>query len=36
MANGKVKADGPAREILLNQQLLDENNLELPLSLQSR
>ncbi len=36
IANGKVKADGPAREILLNQQLLDENNLELPLSLQRR
>jgi cobalt/nickel transport system ATP-binding protein len=36
IANGKVKADGPAREILLNRQLLDENNLELPLSLQHK
>jgi cobalt/nickel transport system ATP-binding protein len=31
---GTVAADGPAREILSNKALLEENNLELPLSLQ--
>jgi len=33
---GKVVADGPAEEMLSNRQLLEENNLELPLSLQRR
>ncbi len=33
---GKVIADGPAEEMLSNRQLLEENNLELPLSLQKR
>lgn len=32
--DGKVAADGPAGEILSNKALLEENNLELPLSLQ--
>jgi cobalt/nickel transport system ATP-binding protein len=31
---GTVVADGPTQEILTNKQLLEENNLELPLSLQ--
>ncbi len=31
---GKIVADGPAREILSNQPLLESNQLELPLSLQ--
>jgi cobalt/nickel transport system ATP-binding protein len=31
---GTVVADGPAQEILTNRKLLEENNLELPLSLQ--
>ena len=31
---GRVIADGPAEEMLSNRQLLEENNLELPLSLQ--
>ncbi|PKN66226.1 MAG: cobalt ABC transporter ATP-binding protein [Deltaproteobacteria bacterium HGW-Deltaproteobacteria-10] len=31
---GTMAADGPAREILSNRKLLEENNLELPLSLQ--
>jgi cobalt/nickel transport system ATP-binding protein len=31
---GTVAADGPVREILSNRILLEENNLELPLSLQ--
>ncbi len=31
---GTVAADGPAREILSDRKLLEENNLELPLSLQ--
>jgi len=31
---GTVVADGPAQEILTNKRLLEENNLELPLSLQ--
>lgn len=30
--DGKVVADGPSEEVLLNEQLLEENNLELPLS----
>lgn len=34
--NGKVVADGPAEEMLSDRQLLEENNLELPLSLQRR
>ena len=33
---GKVAADGPAVEILSDRQLLEANNLELPLSLQKR
>lgn len=33
---GKVIADGPAEELLSNRQLLEENNLELPLSFQKR
>ena len=33
---GRVIADGPTKEILSNRQLLEENNLELPLSLQER
>lgn len=36
IADGKVRADGPARELLLDEDLLKENNLELPLSLQHR
>ncbi len=32
--DGAVVADGPSREILANKGLLEENNLELPLSLQ--
>ena len=32
--NGVVAADGPAMDILTNKLLLEENNLELPLSLQ--
>jgi cobalt/nickel transport system ATP-binding protein len=31
---GVVVADGPVSEILTNKKLLEENNLELPLSLQ--
>ncbi|MRR15127.1 MAG: ABC transporter ATP-binding protein [Deltaproteobacteria bacterium] len=31
--NGSVAADGPAREILTRKELLEENHLELPLSL---
>ncbi len=33
---GKVIADGPAEELLSDRQLLEENNLELPLSLQKK
>jgi cobalt/nickel transport system ATP-binding protein len=33
--DGRVVADGPSEEILLNEKLLEENNLELPLSRQS-
>ena len=33
--DGKVVADGPSKEVLLNEQLLEENNLELPLSRQN-
>jgi len=33
--DGRIAADGPAEEILLNKELLDENNLELPLSKQN-
>lgn len=33
---GTVAADGPAQDILTNKTLLEENNLELPLSLQRR
>jgi cobalt/nickel transport system ATP-binding protein len=33
---GSVVADGPVEEILSDRQLLEENNLELPLSLQKR
>ncbi len=32
--DGKVVADGPSEELLLNKALLEENNLELPLSRQ--
>jgi cobalt/nickel transport system ATP-binding protein len=34
--NGIVIADGPSNEILSNETLLEDNNLELPLSLQRR
>ena len=34
IGDGKVVADGPSAEILSNRTLLEENNLELPLSLQ--
>jgi len=34
--NGRVMADGKTEEILSNKELLKDNNLELPLSLQSR
>jgi len=33
---GRVVADGPVEEILSDRQLLEANNLELPLSLQKR
>ncbi len=33
---GLVVADGPTKDMLSNRQLLEENNLELPLSLQER
>lgn len=33
---GKVVADGPSEKVLSDRQLLEENNLELPLSLQKR
>ncbi len=36
MSNGKIVADGSPDEILRNQSLLEENGLELPLSLQKR
>jgi cobalt/nickel transport system ATP-binding protein len=36
ISDGKITADGRADEILLNEKLLEENNLELPLSLQRR
>jgi cobalt/nickel transport system ATP-binding protein len=36
LRDGKVVADGRSAEILTNRELLDENNLELPLSLQAR
>lgn len=35
IGEGRVQADGPAREILSDQSLMEENNLELPLSLQT-
>lgn len=34
--DGAVVADGPARDILTNKRLMEQNNLELPLSLQQR
>ncbi|MBN1278814.1 MAG: energy-coupling factor ABC transporter ATP-binding protein [Chlorobium sp.] len=34
MNNGQIKAQGPAREILVNETLLEDNGLELPLRLQ--
>ncbi len=34
--DGRIVADGPAEEILSDRQLLEANNLELPLSLQKR
>lgn len=36
IGDGTVRADGPAKDILLNEDLLKDNNLELPLSLQKR
>ncbi len=36
IGNGTVVADGPTEDILSNRQLLEENNLELPLSFQKR
>jgi cobalt/nickel transport system ATP-binding protein len=36
IGGGKVVADGPSHEILSNRMLLEENSLELPLSLQGR
>jgi cobalt/nickel transport system ATP-binding protein len=36
IGNGRVVADGPSAEILSNRTLLEENSLELPLSLQRR
>jgi len=36
ISDGKVMADGAAGELLTNKKLLEENNLELPLSLQRR
>jgi len=36
IGGGKVRADGPVKELLLNKDLLEENNLELPLSMQGR
>jgi cobalt/nickel transport system ATP-binding protein len=36
ISDGKVTADGRTDEILLNETLLEENNLELPLSLQHK
>jgi cobalt/nickel transport system ATP-binding protein len=36
IGGGAVVADGPSAEILLNKVLLEENNLELPLSFQGR
>jgi len=36
LRDGKVVADGRSAEILTNRWLLEENNLELPLSLQTR
>jgi len=36
IGSGTIVADGPAVEILSNQKFLEENNLELPLSLQRR
>jgi len=35
MRDGRIAADGPAAEILTDQRLLEENGLELPLSLQA-
>jgi cobalt/nickel transport system ATP-binding protein len=34
--DGRVIADGPSEEVLSDRELLEENNLELPLSLQGR
>jgi cobalt/nickel transport system ATP-binding protein len=36
MNGGRIAADGPAREILSNRELLESNSLELPLRLQGR
>lgn len=36
ISDGKVTADGTTDEILLNEKLLEENNLELPLSFQRK
>jgi cobalt/nickel transport system ATP-binding protein len=34
--DGRIVADGPVLNILTDQSLLEENNLELPLSLQKK
>jgi cobalt/nickel transport system ATP-binding protein len=36
IGDGKVRADGTAKDILLNEELLKDNHLELPLSFQKR
>lgn len=36
IGDGVIKKDGPAAELLLDEKLLEENNLELPLSLKQR
>lgn len=36
VGDGTVKADGTAKKLLFNEKLLEANNLELPLSMQSR
>ncbi len=36
IADGKIRADGLTEELLLNKELLEENNLELPLSLKHK
>ena len=36
LADGRIVADGPSMELLTNQKLLEDNGLELPLSLSRR